>query len=221
MSTSSRDTKNWYLDKEPLSLVSPGIIAFIKKRAGRRILDFGCGPGGYSARLNDLGFDCLGADINEQYLQKAAQLGVKTRHLTGPRLDFPDEYFDTTIMVEVLEHLDDPAAAVAEAARVTKKNVLVTVPNCRRLDKLRAAGVVFEHLLELDHRQQFTPELLRALLTPYFARVNVSEREMIDSGLLQVILPPLFSLPLSLLYGLRLIPARFSFRIMAEGRFDG
>ncbi|HVN67313.1 MAG TPA: glycosyltransferase, partial [Candidatus Sulfotelmatobacter sp.] len=74
-----RDTNDYYLDKDPLKLVSPAIIRYVKARAGHKVLDLGCGLGGYSAKLNALGFDCLGADINERYLRTAAGLGVKTK----------------------------------------------------------------------------------------------------------------------------------------------
>ena len=39
--------------------------------------------------------------------------------------------------------------------------------------------------------------------------------------LLQAVLPPLLSLPLSLLYALRLIRPKFSFRLFAEGLLNG
>ncbi|HVN66866.1 MAG TPA: hypothetical protein VMT55_00715, partial [Candidatus Sulfotelmatobacter sp.] len=75
--------------------------------------------------------------------------------------------------------------------------------------------------LDIDHRNQFTPAALRVLLDPHFARVKIAEKEMLDSRLLQAVLPPLFSLPLSLLYALRLIRPKFSFRLFAEGLLGG
>ena len=46
MNIYQKDAKDWFLDKDPLSFVSAEIINFISKRAGKTILDFGCGVGG-------------------------------------------------------------------------------------------------------------------------------------------------------------------------------
>src|SRR5260370_4593459 len=43
-------------------------------------------------------------------------------------LPFAGRSFDAVTCLEVLEHLDDPAAAVRELARVARRAVLVSVP---------------------------------------------------------------------------------------------
>ncbi|HMB52222.1 MAG TPA: class I SAM-dependent methyltransferase, partial [Thermoanaerobaculia bacterium] len=43
-------------------------------------------------------------------------------------LPFPDAAADLVVACEVLEHLDDPETALVEAARVTRRHVLVSVP---------------------------------------------------------------------------------------------
>lgn len=44
-------------------------------------------------------------------------------------LPYKDNSFDVIICSEVLEHLEDPAKALAELRRVTKKYVVLSVPN--------------------------------------------------------------------------------------------
>lgn len=172
-----RDTKTWYQGKDPMSLVSENIISFIKKRAGKRLLDFGCGLGGYSKRLNQLGFTCTALDSNPSYIQIAKSLGVDARLQAVEKIDFPDNYFDTTIMVEVIEHLEQPEPILSEIKRVTKNNVIITSPNCTETPILQSYGLTFEHMLELDHKQFFTVSSLETILKNIFVKVTVSEKE--------------------------------------------
>lgn len=51
-------------------------------------------------------------------------------------LPFKSNTFDTVVMAEVIEHLDNPIKAVEECARVSKKNVIITTPNPFRMDYL-------------------------------------------------------------------------------------
>lgn len=43
-------------------------------------------------------------------------------------LKYPDRSWDTVVLAEVAEHLDNPGAALAEAFRVARKRVVVSLP---------------------------------------------------------------------------------------------
>lgn len=43
-------------------------------------------------------------------------------------LPFADGSFDTVVLAEILEHLDNPGPALGEAARVARERVIVTLP---------------------------------------------------------------------------------------------
>ena len=45
------------------------------------------------------------------------------------KLDFADGAFDLVLCLEVLEHLDQPAVALSELARVTRRDLVVSVPH--------------------------------------------------------------------------------------------
>lgn len=168
-----RDTKDFYLEVKPQSVVSPRLMGFAKKHAGQRILDLGCGTGGYAQALNQAGYRCTGIDVNDAYLAVAASLGVEVYPYTSP-LPFADGAFETTLLFEVLEHVDDPAALLAEAKRVSRKNVLVTVPACDHTGELMGAGVIYEHFLEKDHINFFTQRSLEAAMRPHFTSVSIT-----------------------------------------------
>lgn len=121
-----RDTKNWYLEKS--NYASAALIEFAVQFAGKKILDAGCATGEYCVKLSELGFECTGVDINPAYVAKAKTIGIDAYVMDGRSLKFPDNSFDTILLFEVLEHVNNPEDILKEAKRVTRKNILITVP---------------------------------------------------------------------------------------------
>jgi SAM-dependent methyltransferase len=89
------------------------------------------------------------------------------------RLPFEDAQFDVAIAVEVIEHIIDLDAFLAELARVTRSRLLLSVPNMEVIPYFAPLGVVPWHLLEATHVNFFTRASLRACLQPHFPRVEV------------------------------------------------
>jgi ubiquinone/menaquinone biosynthesis C-methylase UbiE len=97
--------------------------------AARSILDAGCGEGEILSRLQ--GTQAFGVDIDLE------RVGLARDRISGEglgvadiqRMPFPSESFELVLMLEVLEHVGDPQAALAEAARVSKRYLLASVPN--------------------------------------------------------------------------------------------
>lgn len=74
---------------------------------------------------------------------------------------FKDDYFDYIVMGEVIEHLEDPVAAIKEAMRILKPKGYLAIST--PLDEAKEPGAVDgEH-----HLWSFTIEDLMALLKPY------------------------------------------------------
>lgn len=88
--------------------------------AGKRILDIGCGPGTLARRLVDAGAEVTGIDPGAAALARARDAVPEARFesATGEALPFPDASFQGAVMLNALHHVPDPAAALAEAARV-------------------------------------------------------------------------------------------------------
>jgi len=170
-----RDTKNWYVNIEKYA--SPNLINFATGYAGNRILDLGCATGEYCVKLENLGFKCIGIDINPQYIEKARQNGVEAYVMEADNLKFPDYFFDTVLLFEVLEHINNPLKVLKEAKRVSRKNILITVPNCTQFSDLRASGLTYEHMLEKDHINFFTKNDLENLISKEFKNFEVKEKE--------------------------------------------
>ena len=113
-------------------------------RAGDRLLDLGCGGGrhafeGYRRGAHTVAFDRDGGDTKDAAAMLAAMrlAGEAPADVLGTAvqgealcLPFADASFDRVIASEVLEHVADDAAAMAELARVLRPGgtLAVTVP---------------------------------------------------------------------------------------------
>ena len=97
------------------------------------ILDVGCGEGFTLNRLKEKG---IGKKLEGiEYLKAAIELGHKTYPNINIKqgniynLPYKDNSFDLVLCTEVLEHLDDPQKGLKELVRVSKKYLVVSVPN--------------------------------------------------------------------------------------------
>ena len=169
----TRDTREFYADGDPLRWVDHSLIDAIAQRAaGRRLLDLGCGAGGYSRVLMDRGYDVLAFDVNPTYVAKARALGVDANLYDGARIPLADAAVDTVFMIEVLEHVPAPDTLLGEVRRVAATNLVATVPNnTQRFNDL----IAWSHMLDVDHKNFFTVDSLRTLLGSRFTRVDVEE----------------------------------------------
>jgi SAM-dependent methyltransferase len=142
------------------------------------VLDAGCGEGEALARLGGLlGERVAAVDVEQSCVDlvraRLPEVAVSRQSLL--ELGFADSSFDLVLCLEVLEHLPDPARAVAELGRVSACDVVVSVPyepwfqlgSLMRGKHLRRAGNHPEHLNHLRRRS------LRRLLEPTFEVVEV------------------------------------------------
>lgn len=97
------------------------------------ILDVGSGEGFTLNRLKEKG---IGKKLEGlEYSKDAIALGKKTypdiKITQGSIYELPyeDNSFDLVLCTEVLEHLDEPKKALKELIRVSKKYLVISVPN--------------------------------------------------------------------------------------------
>jgi ubiquinone/menaquinone biosynthesis C-methylase UbiE len=146
----------------------------------RRILEVGCGPGDLAARLLDTGpanpshpIDYTGIDVSEGAIAAAREASPHRdfRVASAYALPFDDASFDMVIACEVLEHLERPADAIREIARVSNKHLLLSVPwePAWRLLNLARGKYVARLGNTPGHVQHFSRAMIRGLVGPSFA----------------------------------------------------
>ena len=122
--------------------------ALWERAAPTSVLDVGCGEGvlthEWAERLGD--GRIVGIDLEDPKLatewssRRRPNLEYRVEEATS--LSYGDGEFDTAAAIEVLEHVPDPEATVAEMARVAERWLLVSVPReplWRGLNMVRGA----------------------------------------------------------------------------------
>jgi 2-polyprenyl-3-methyl-5-hydroxy-6-metoxy-1,4-benzoquinol methylase len=102
--------------------------------APRSILDVGCGEGvltgEWAERLGDgriVGIDLDDPELRAEW-ERRARPNLEFRVEEASSLSFADGEFDLACAIEVLEHVPEPEATLAEMARVASRHLLVSVP---------------------------------------------------------------------------------------------
>ena len=182
-----RDTRSWYRNTDAMAQVDFSLIDFVQEHAGPRVLDLGCGLGGYSKVLAERGFGVVALDVVPEYVERARSLGVAAELYDGKTLPLADDSVDTVVLFEVIEHLDNPAELLREARRVARRNVLLSTPNCTQ--SFAGVPIEFSHMLDVDHRHFFTVDSLSALLGHVFTASAVEQALPLDAKIAALVLP--------------------------------
>ena len=123
-----------------------------------KILDAGCGKGGYIAKLqaNYPNNNFYAIDISEKIMEKINNGNIEKHVGCLTNIPFDDSSFDIVFAVEVLEHSVDIKNSIKELARVTKNGgeIIIICKNEKALGKLETDE--WEQCFSLD---ELTSEL--------------------------------------------------------------
>jgi SAM-dependent methyltransferase len=152
--------------------------------AGRRVLDVGCGVGMYTAAFLRETPHVFGVDVERERALEARERAAGVGQAVGERLPFPDRTFHTVFSHEVLEHVADDRACVAEMVRVTGVGgrIVVFVPN--RLYPFETHGIYWRGRYRFGNVPlvNWLPGLLRNRLAPHVRAYTTGDlRRLIEA----------------------------------------
>ena len=123
-----------------------------KDRKGQ-LLDLGCATGSLLARLRERGWETTGVETSRaqaEYARLNRKLDV--RDVPLEKNHFPTGHFDVVLASHLIEHINDPGAAVREIHRILRDNgwLFITTPNIAgfqaRFFGSRWRSAIFDHL---------------------------------------------------------------------------
>jgi 2-polyprenyl-6-hydroxyphenyl methylase/3-demethylubiquinone-9 3-methyltransferase len=128
--------------------------AFSPPLAGLRLLDIGCGAGVLSEPLARMGASVTGVDAAAEAIQVATdhaatqKLTITYRHGSVENLVAERVQFDVVCALEIIEHVAEPAAFVAQVMQLVRPGGMVIFSTLNRTRKSYALGIVAaEYLL--------------------------------------------------------------------------
>lgn len=143
----------------------------------RTALDIGCREGNQTRWLRQRGYEVTSIDV-EKAFEDCQVVNVNAG------LPFDDDTFDMIWCSEVLEHLEDPAASLAEMRRVTRPggDIILTTPNsyAALFRAIAVVGLTPEKIQREDHIHFFDEADIRRLLPDakiygYFPYIGVKK----------------------------------------------
>ena len=155
-------------------------VAIVERFAGNqrgRFLDIGCARGDLLLALRDKGFECFGVEVSHG----AVAMGRRDHNLdlfagTLEEAAYPDGHFDWVSAGDVVEHLQDPAAMIAEIARILRPGgrAIIEVPSEATIFRRVARGIYrltggrvrgpLDKLYNPFHLTYFSPRSMRRAL---------------------------------------------------------
>ncbi len=133
MSVKNFENKRWGEGDQAFVFRHAKALEMIEK--GQKVLDIGCGDGLLLSALAKKGVIGSGVDVSEEGARKCREKGldVSVVDISAGMLPFKDGSFDVVTILDVLEHVYAPEELLKEAVRVSKKYIIISVPNFNSL----------------------------------------------------------------------------------------
>jgi 2-polyprenyl-3-methyl-5-hydroxy-6-metoxy-1,4-benzoquinol methylase len=160
-------------------------------RGANRLLEVGCASGLLLKRARERGWEATGVELSPDAVAHARSLGLDVHQGTLDDAALPAEAFDIVYMGDVLEHVPDCHATLAEVARVLEpgghaiiRGPITTHSLARRLGLALYGALGREIVLREPpyHLWEFRPSSLRRLAERVGLEVVALEQSKIPPG---------------------------------------
>lgn len=176
------------------------IETIIENLKGNSFLEIGCGEGYIIGRIAQMNPDarCVGLSNDP--------IGIKEAEIGQPSVEFickdvydyvPTEKFDTVLLPEVIEHLDDPKKILSKAKQIAKQRITITVPNRNKIENEEHVQIYSKDRLERHIREAINPKSFNILPVAkdwHRLRTNTLSRRIVGRLLWYLKMDDLFKL---------------------------
>jgi SAM-dependent methyltransferase len=132
-----------------------------------RLLDVGCGVGGFLEAARGLGWQTFGTEYTDEAVQLCTQRGHAMHQGALVEAGYEAGSFDVIIYSEVIEHIYNHQEEFAEVRRLLRPGgvLYITTPNFNALER-RLLGARWNVIQYPEHLVYFTPTTMNRLLVP-------------------------------------------------------
>lgn len=146
-----------------------------------KVLEIGFGSGSLLNWLIDQGCNVHGTEINPDLISLAKESNIKLLNFSDPSLTGYEDYFDTIIAFDVLEHLtsNEIALLLDQISFLLKKggSFIFKVPNCSS----PLGNITF--FSDLTHKTPFSQEVIKQLFSSQSAlKIQSINNESVPVG---------------------------------------
>ena len=171
-------TENWYLRLFRKSILKQqklrAILGYLPSCASKTCADLGGDNGVISFFLRKQGGEWHSLDLDDKAVELIRSVvGDNAYKIQDARMPFSKDYFNTAVIIDILEHLSDDKKLVLELARTIKPggNLLANVPFRKKISLIRPIKNMLG-LTDEKHghlRPGYTKKELKKLLEPEFS----------------------------------------------------
>jgi SAM-dependent methyltransferase len=126
------------------------------------LLDYGAGIGAYSSYYEKKRGRVTSAEVNFKCIEYMKTINLKPITIVNNSLESVDSIYDSVLLDNVLEHVDDPVKVIKEISRVTKinKNIVIGVPGVKGFN------------LDWDHKSFFDETEIKKICKSLDLKIN-------------------------------------------------
>jgi len=145
-----------------------------------KLLDIGCGSGGFLDQAKARGWDTYGTEFTDEAVELCSARGHKMSHGVLSPEHYQPSAFDVLISTEVLEHIANHQEEIPNMARIIRPGgfLYITTPNWNAFSRL-LLGEKWTVIHYPEHLVYFTPNTLREMLE----RAGFRELWSVTSGI--------------------------------------